>query len=358
MASIGPVDYLPDTAVPPGLTISDLLQDLELSVAEFADLARLTEDEGFDLINGGHPIDEELARFLAEFFRMPMHFWMNLERNYRQTLERVEAQALQEDIAFSRRFPLRDMIKFGWIAGSKRADVRAAQLLEFLGIRRSSEFNASPFSATLFRRSKSLAPSENAMIAWLTRGRQEAAAVETAAFDPTGLSKSLGDLRAMTRLEATEFGDAIQATCGRYGVAVVYVPAPERCTASGAAYKVGRRHVVQLSLRHKRNDHFWFSLFHELAHVILHSDGTFVDDFESVSNPLEAEADRFASDLLLPPTAYNSWRTSSPLTSQAVREFADRIGIAPGIVVGRLQRDRLLGYERLPELFQAIDFEA
>ena len=135
MTRIAPAEYTPDTAVPPGRTISDMLQDLEVSVAEFADRAGLTEDQGFALINGNHRIDRELAGFLSEYLGVPVHVWENLERNYRRTVERLEARALQqENIDFSRWFPLKDMIDLGWLENLKQPEARAAELLNFLGI--------------------------------------------------------------------------------------------------------------------------------------------------------------------------------------------------------------------------------
>ncbi len=360
MTRIEPAEYTPDTAVPPGLTISDILQDLELSVAEFAIRAGLSEDEGFALINGNYPIDHTLAEFLSDFLGMPVHVWENLERNYRRVVERLDARVLdQENVEFSRWFPLKDMIDLGWIENLKNPAARAAELLDFLGINSWREYNPTSLYTSRLRRSPHQAFSDYAIVAWLTRGRKVSEDIETAKFDPNKLSGCLNDLRNLTRATPEVFGPAIVSICQACGVAIVLVPAPRRCTASGAAYKVGDKHVVQLSLRHKRNDHFWFSLFHELAHVLLHlNSGTpFVDDFEYDNDPREIDANNFASDQLLPSVDYNAWRTKTPLTRNAILDFAIKMGIAPGVVVGRLQRDKLLGYEQYPDLFQSLEFK-
>lgn len=357
MTRFEPADFCPDLAIPPGETIAELLQELEVSILEFADLAGLTEDQSVALLKGDHPIGPELAQFLGEYFRMPPYVWEGLERNYRRTLQRLDEEALQSgNVKFARRFPLADMVNFGWIEPSNRPEEQADYLLDFLGIPSWQGFSTSPIYTTHFRKSPAHTASDYAMVAWLTRGRQEAVEVKVGPFDLGALRGQIAFLRTLTRGNPAGFAPLIRSSCGECGVAVVFVPAPRRCTASGAAYKVGDRHVVQLSVRHKRNDHFWFSLFHELGHVLLHSGDTFVDDFEYDADPREEQANRFSSDFLLPPEIYNAWRTRTVLTRDAIRAFADQIGITPGIIVGRLQRDRLLGYEMFPDLFQRISF--
>jgi HTH-type transcriptional regulator/antitoxin HigA len=105
---------------------------------------------------------------------------------------------------------------------------------------------------------------------------------------------------------------------------------------------------VQLSLRYKTDDQFWFTLFHELAHVLLHGKKeVWIEDEvpgdASVEDPLEQEANRFAAEVLIPRQHDRQLRTLRSLS--AVRAFADELGLAPGIVVGRLHRDGIIRYE-------------
>lgn len=358
MTRIEPTDYAPDLAVPPGETISELLQELEVPVIDFAYQIGLTEDQGVALIQGDLTIGSELAELLAEYFHLPAQVWINLDQNYRQTLDRLRYDALRSgNLNFARRFPLADMMRFGWIRKSDKRETRAADLLDFLDIASWKDFSTNPMYAIHFRKSQAHTTSDYALVAWLTRGGHLAAEVEVGMFDRVALRDRLGSLRGLTRDEPERFGPLIRSICAECGVAVVFVPAPRQCPVNGAAYKSGGKHVVQLSLRHKRNDIFWFSLFHELAHVILHSDEPFVDDDSSYGqDPREIEADQFAAEVLLPAAAYKEWRTRTSLTREAIVSFADRIGLAPGIVLGRLQRERLLNPERYSDLFQHLDF--
>jgi hypothetical protein len=102
--------------------------------------------------------------------------------------------------------------------------------------------------------------------------------------------------------------------------------------------------VIQ-SLRYRTDDQFWFTFFHEAAHILLHGKrALFVDEAGAEKTPAEDEADKFAADLLIPPTRCKELLASGPLSRARVLAFAGEIGVAPGIVVGRLQHDKAIPF--------------
>lgn len=114
----------------------------------------------------------------------------------------------------------------------------------------------------------------------------------------------------------------------------------------GATFWMGsEKAVVMMTIRYKWADIFWFSLFHELGHVLLHGRNTMVLEAERgdpQSKKREAQADKFAADILIPAKDYKAFRKTGNFYADGIQAFADEIGIAPGIVVGRLQNDGLL----------------
>jgi HTH-type transcriptional regulator/antitoxin HigA len=95
----------------------------------------------------------------------------------------------------------------------------------------------------------------------------------------------------------------------------------------------------------------WFSFFHEAGHVLLHrKKQVFVDEDGGDKSEVEDEANRFARDLLLPPAAFTQFTRAGDFSLAAVKRFASEIGVAPGIVVGRMQHDKLLPYSAHHEL--------
>jgi len=135
------------------------------------------------------------------------------------------------------------------------------------------------------------------------------------------------------------FAPQLQALAGAAGVAVVFVPAPPGCRVSGATQWLSPdRALIALSLRHKSNDHLWFTLFHEAGHILMHGKkATFVDGLDGVDEAHEAEADCFAADQLIPPA--EALKLQGLRSEQEVKAAATGLGIAPGIVVGRMQHE-------------------
>jgi Zn-dependent peptidase ImmA (M78 family) len=133
--------------------------------------------------------------------------------------------------------------------------------------------------------------------------------------------------------------------CAVAGVAVVFVPELSKTRTSGATrWLSSNKAVIQLSLRYKTDDHLWFTFFHEAGHILRHGKRhgkhhVFLEFKGNQRDKEEEEADVFAADLLIPPDAWKrflaSGRERQSITG--IQQFALEIGIAPGIVVGRLQ---------------------
>jgi Zn-dependent peptidase ImmA (M78 family) len=139
-------------------------------------------------------------------------------------------------------------------------------------------------------------------------------------------------------------------------VAVVFVAEIGKSRVSGSAWwATPARAVIQLSDRYKHEDNFWFAFFHEAAHILLHSKKeTFIDD-GSEDDELEAEANRFAANTLIAPAdAASLGALASDLD---VELFADRVGVSPGIVVGRLHNDGLWDWGKGNHLRRRVEID-
>ena len=115
--------------------------------------------------------------------------------------------------------------------------------------------------------------------------------------------------------------------------------------------------MIMLSLRYKTDDHLWFTFFHEAAHILLHGKReVFLEDDDEVSEDVRAkeeEADRFASDFLIPPETLRRFHPrGAHISHEDIIEFAQQLGIAPGIVVGRLQHEKIVPLQTFNHLKQ------
>lgn len=197
---------------------------------------------------------------------------------------------------------------------------------------------------TEFFRRKSDA-SEALTTLWLSRVRLTAQMFIAMNDVPEYRSLTSDDLLKLAKLSVrTESLPEIAATLFSLGIILIYERSLPGMKLDGAVFRlVGNRPVIALSLRYPRLDHYWFTLMHELAHVVLHLDGLDVpilDDLDEHKDDIvERQADRLAANSLI---SRSDWRSSICMYDQsesAVVKFAAQVGIHPSIVAGRMRRE-------------------
>jgi len=184
--------------------------------------------------------------------------------------------------------------------------------------------------------------SQEAVAAWLRVGETKARKADCSSFNASRLKESLSDLRAMTRKDPELFSAPLKNTLAQAGVALVACPHFPKTKAHGATFFLTpEKAVLMVTLRYKWSDIFWFSLFHEIGHILLH--GTKAVILEgSENNNKEEEADAFARDCMIAPKLWDEFVGSRHFDHKSITGFAKKVGIAPGIVVGRMQHEKHL----------------
>ncbi len=335
--------FAPDWLSPPGETILDLLEERGWKQTELAKRTGYTTKHISLLINGKASITEDTALKLERVVGSSAHFWLTREAQYREGLVRIsERDALKVEAGWLNDLPLKEMIRFGWIRAFADKGEQVAECLRFFGVAMVAVWKKEyGVPAAAFRSSDKFAKHAGSVAAWLRQGERCAATIKTEPYDKAAFKSALGGLRALTREANPEiFIPQLVAACAAVGVAVVVEPAPKGCPVSGATLWLGPdKALLMLSLRHKTNDHFWFSFFHEAGHLLRHGKRLrFIDMEGALSDEHEEEANEFARDWLIPPAEARQLPTLSR-SAESIRTFADRLGIAPGIVLGRLQKE-------------------
>jgi len=301
------------------------------------------------IVQGKKQITPETAIELSQAFGTSAELWTNLEAAYRLQL----AAQQEPDKAIARRSrlyaiaPVNELIKRGWVVDVAHEGVLESNVLAFLDLK--SVDDSLPPAAS-FRCSPARTPDERGLYSWTRRVEILAAQQTTAGYDRALLEASIPGILELT--QAPELVSQVPSALLALGVGFAIVPRLERTYADGAALHATEAPIVALTLRLDRLDNFWFTLMHELAHLVLGHEGSFIDetgDAECVLSSREKTADRLASDWLVPPRAYKAFlaehRSRFPL--DAVVTFAESIGRHPGIVVGRLHHDGKLNYKYL-----------
>ncbi len=343
--------FAPDWLSPPGDTIADVLDERGWSQAEFAQRIGYTPKHVNQLLHGKASISEDTALRLERVLGSTARFWLQREAEYREALaRRAEAIALSSESVWLGELPLDDMIRFEWITDYRHNPAaQVGECLSYFGVASVAAWReryVAPIAA--YRASKRYARQPGAVAAWLRQGERRAAAINLAPFQRKVFQEKLDELRSLTNEPDPEiFVPKMTDLCASAGVAVVLEPAPHACPVSGAVrWLTPETALLMLSLRYKTNDQLWFPFFHEAGHLLLHGKRlTFLETEGEPGDDDEVEADTFGRDFLIPPA--RARQLVGMRSEAAVIQFASEIGIAPGIVVDRMQKEGWLPWTHL-----------
>lgn len=347
--------FAPDWVSPPGESILDLIEERNWTQAELAQRLGFTEKHVSQLINGKVPLSVDAALRLERVLGSTADFWMNLESNYQRHKARLDAAATHASwVPWLDELPVKELMssaaipKVRLVAKNKPGVVEAC--LRFFGVASPDEWRSHYGGMQMsFRRSRAEQSDVGAISAWLRLGEREAEKLDGPKYDKARFEQALKTIRGLTCEAPEVFEPQLRRLLHEAGVLLVLVPAIPRAHVSGVArWLSASRPMIQLSLYGKSNDKFWFTFFHEAAHILLHANtreerrSVFLDDPNAshTDDPQEHEANEWAGNWLIPPE--HKAQLANLRSKAAVVAFAQQIGIHPGIVVGRLQHDNLI----------------
>jgi HTH-type transcriptional regulator / antitoxin HigA len=349
--------YEPDYAVPPGQTLQEAIDALGMDQRELAVRAKLSSKHVNQIVKGVATLTQDTAIRLERVTGVPARIWNNLEANYREQLARLaEKDRLQGDLEWLKTIPTRELIKRGAIGDTKDKIALLEAVLVFFGVA-SVEAWKEGWSMPQFAFRKSLAfeGKAGAMATWLRLGELEAHKVQCDPFDRTTFRNALDRIRRLTVEEPNVFVPRMVSLCARSGVALALIPEIQGAPVSGAAkWLTASKAMICLNLWGKSNDRFWYTFFHEAGHILNDSKKETFIDVKYQDDPREHQANHFAATILIPDE--HDVELPQLRTYAAVQHFARRIGIAPGIVVGRLQRQGMIGFSQFNGLKRSLQW--
>lgn len=344
--------FTPDWFSMPGESVRSLMQRRGIAAGQLAEHLPGGMSALRGVLDASRRIDRELAESLAAALGGTADFWIKRQAHYDAALDRAvggvgEGEAEQ----WLRSVPS---------PGAKPQGKLTAARKQFELRRRLSFFNVNNLRAwerrygglrseTRFRTSDSFTSEDGAVALWLRQGELEADIAATRAWNPDRLRGSVPEIRNLSKIgKPARFLPKLRAICAEAGVALVVVRAPRGCRASGASRLVSPdKAMVLLSFRYRADDQFWFTLFHELGHLVLHDGRSFVDDDDiaACNDDEEQEANDFASSCIVPAARQSEFKHLSADRDSIIR-FSVSIGVAPGLTVGQMQHRQMIGHER------------
>jgi HTH-type transcriptional regulator/antitoxin HigA len=359
--------YRPDMAIPPGETIREAMEARGMNQAELAKRLEKTRAQVTEILKGRQEVSPDVALRLESVLGIPASFWLNLQAQYKEVLARIQRKkTLEGEAGEVSRFPYVEMASLGWVPKTRILIEKAENLLSFFALsslRQVEEMHKAAY-AIAYRKSQKREANPDHLAAWLRRGEIEAQEIATGPFNRASLKERIADLKALTLQPADKAGNTLKEICAASGVAVAYVPHLAQTHVNGATMwirsegsSVKDKPVILLTLRYRWADIFWFTFFHEIYHVLSEKKNQVFIQINGVQTGDEEErqADKFASDSLIPTREYRSLCENSRFAVENIRSFSSEIGVAAGIVVGRLQHDGKLQHWEHNDLRQRYE---
>lgn len=351
-------EYKDIVAFHPGYYIAEIIEDMDMSQAEFAARMGTTAKTLSQLINGQANISNDLAKKLSVMMGTSAEVWQNLQNAYdRKLIEIQQAKDFEEQEGIIRQIDYSYFVENVGLPKTKVAEERIAHLCTFfkvsdLRIMLKPDFLVNFRSGTSDSSEKKVVNSR----AWIQTAMNMADSIETKPYDAQKLKGYLPELRSMTVQDPAVFLPRMREIFAECGVVFVLLPHLKNSGVNGAVKWINNEKVIlAMNNRGLDADIFWFSLFHEIKHVFQQKTKTVfisssAEEMIDYNNVLEEEADRFASNYLIPPNELRRFAPTKYTSDNEIAIFAESIGIHPGIVAGRLQHEKIIPQSRCSKL--------
>jgi len=324
----------------PGDLVKELMTVRGWSQAELAYVLGVTSATVNQVVNSKRPITPEMAKLLGRAFEYPPETFLDLQARW--SLANVpEPDAEVGARAFAQStYPLREMVKRGWISDPSTGGGAHVELCRFFGV---NSLDSVAHLGHAAKKTSDAAPT-GAQLAWLYRVRAIAKEMPTPPYSKAKLRDAIERLSLMR--ESPEETRHVARLLHEAGVRFVVVEGLPGGRIDGVCTWLDEGSpVIGLSLRFDRVDNFWFVLRHECAHVA-HGHGKTVAIIDSDINPADVDiseeeriANEEAAEFCVPREKLRSFyvRKNPFFSDLDVQAFAKINRVHPGIVVGQLQ---------------------
>jgi HTH-type transcriptional regulator / antitoxin HigA len=326
----------------PGSLVRELLSEADWSQTDLAHIIGTTPATVNQIVNDKRPITAELAKLLGVAFRRPAEEFADRQARWNLALAPEPSDEVKSRAIARARFPIRAMMKRGWIAANGEDQSLHGELCRFFGVNDLDGIGKIGFAA----KKGNDGELTGEQTAWLYRVKRIAEEMVPEPFSPEKLQDavtSFADLRS--KADGVRF---VPRLLNQAGVRFVVCEALPGSNIDGVCFWLDRQSpVIGLSMRYDRIDNFWFVLRHECAHVLYGhgKDDAIIDadldgDVAASVNEEERIANEDAADFCVSARELNSFylRKRPFFADREVQAFAKRMGVHPGLVVGQLQR--------------------
>ena len=328
----------------PGIYIKESLEAMEMTSKEFSARTGISERTLSAIINGNGDITFDVAYKLALYFDNSIDYWTGLQNQYNiYCLEISKKQAMEEEWNLIKTSIKKYLLDYKYIDIDDDKETIINKCRNLVGVN----------SLLLLKKQDSFVclkeqhtQNENDCFFqnfWLALALKEARKKNGISFNKKLLIESISEIRSMTLEEPSIFLPRLNDILDRCGISFVLLPYLSKSNIYGATKWFSKDNVMlAVSNRGGKADLFWFTLFHEISHVLMeHRRETLLN----MKNNEDAEADEMAADLLISKKDWKLYIDSKNFGKDGIKAFANEIGIHPSIVLGRLHKEKILPYD-------------
>lgn len=326
----------PKFAVPPGESVKETIENMGITKKEFATRLGITEQSLNRILNGKQPISPNTADGLERVTGVASDLWMDLEAGYQRQLRYLKQLKEEEKYNdFLKDIPYKELIKRRYIDERDNPIDQAHEALNFYKVA-SIEAYKETLKCNLAAARSSLAHKTEIDYAFTyqSMGLKEMEKIELEGFSQSKLKVAIKALKRITTKEPETFVKEAQDILAKAGVALIYITRFTGISLNALCKWVSpKRALIVINDKGKAEDIFWFSLFHEIGHLVLHSKKTLYLTYKDEKDEYEKEADEYAANILIPKDYDDTILQAQ--NDNDIKIIANEVGVSPGIVAGR-----------------------
>lgn len=341
--------------VPTGYIIKEYLDEHGITQKDLAERISSSEKHISNVLKGKNRLTEEFALKLEKVITdVPASYWLNYEAKYREQLAReaeitaVNGWDLQ---GLSRRFHFKEVFKDIDMPLTEQA----IEMLKLLKISDFEKFD-NVYSKVAIDFMEDGGEKE-ALIIWLNMCESEIEIqndeIDDVQFKELAVKENLNKFKLLSNNNKTESSiNSCKRLCNKLGIYLVFCEAVTNSKVRGALTTYKNHPAIYISGRFKSHSNTWFTLIHEIGHLLLHyNKNDVIVSYENDANDKEETANEFARDFFINPVDYKIFCGKNEITVETIKQFAKEQEILPEFVVARLQHDKKIGFEQFNYLY-------
>lgn len=348
------VEYKELIAFHPGYYLNDIIEDMGITQDEFSKRLGTTGKHLSDLLRAKIKLSDEIALKLSIMFGTSIDVWLNLQKTYTEKVLEIERRkATDAEVEFIKSIDYGFFVSINELPNVKKPEEKVEELLRYLNVFSFDVLRQPNFLVNCNCRTAINKVQEKNIInsnAWVQTALNIGRSSKTDSLDLKKLKSCLPEIRSMTLKSPDDYIQRLEQIFASCGVAFVLLPHLKNSGVNGAVKWIDKEKVIlALNDRRKYADTFWFTLFHEIGHVFQQKIAMLIinSDFKEMvdtNKKLEDDANEFAQNYLIPLDLYSIFVSNNDFSLKSILHFAKEIDIHPGIIVGRLQREEIIGY--------------